>query len=631
MNELIVKSGLIVSGSINATNGVTASLFGTASYVTASGVIGTVLSSSFAKNCVSASNGFNVIGDLYCTGSGFYHLKTSNNQVADFTSTAGSYQFIQINDINGNFYQFGVNGNGGDLNSYNYANNGLDIYTYGNLIYQFGNGTVTAVGDTVFNGISTFNSQLTPVGGLWDSANGIQAISLSDDHFLADVLGNPILSFNGNGNPIDIVGGLRASDFISGSALALRYDGIFTGKIFPTFGGGSYALNQNVGTDQNLTLQPHITLTDGIAFASVNDANTANQMMEFRASKYYFWSAQITTDGNLGVGLGTTTPSAKLHTQATTEQLRVAYNSSNYYKTTVASNGSTTFDAIGTSPTFTFGDPVNVVGNISCSVATASIFYGTSSILQSVTSPISQSLSIGSFGQMNGTISASNLLLTATNNSTGAAGNISITAGTSALGPGGGVTITAGTGTPNGIIRLIGQTNITGQLNVINTISCSAITASQFNGTSSYANTASFVKNSQSASYISSSGVVGTVTSSSYSITSSFLDNTIFTKQYASLLTTTTSSIDWNTGNVQYLVANGQTLTLSNPVGGGRYILVVKQPAAGTGSIVTFPAAVLWSGGTAPTFTTTNNKVDMISLIYDNINSKYYGNFSLNF
>ena len=46
---------------------------------------------------------------------------------------------------------------------------------------------------------------------------------------------------------------------------------------------------------------------------------------------------------------------------------------------------------------------------------------------------------------------------------------------------------------------------------------------------------------------------------------------------------------------------------------------------------MTWPATVLWSGGTAPTLTATNGKVDVITFVYDETNSNYYGGSSLNY
>lgn len=105
------------------------------------------------------------------------------------------------------------------------------------------------------------------------------------------------------------------------------------------------------------------------------------------------------------------------------------------------------------------------------------------------------------------------------------------------------------------------------------------------------------------------------------------------TGQYASTKYTCTVTLDWNNGNVQYIVlANGaQTFTFANPIDGARYMIILKQPATGAAGTVTWPATVLWPGGTAPTLTATNGKVDIVTFVYDGTNTKYYGGNSLNY
>lgn len=60
------------------------------------------------------------------------------------------------------------------------------------------------------------------------------------------------------------------------------------------------------------------------------------------------------------VGIGVVAPSAKLHTIATTEQLRVGYDSSNYYSTTVGSTGTVTLNAVGSAAKFSFLDDIEL-------------------------------------------------------------------------------------------------------------------------------------------------------------------------------------------------------------------------------------------------------------------------------
>lgn len=64
-------------------------------------------------------------------------------------------------------------------------------------------------------------------------------------------------------------------------------------------------------------------------------------------------------NGKIIIG-GTGVPDAKLHIVSTTEQLRIGYDLSNYYKTTVGSTGGVTFDAVGSGAKFTFSDAVEV-------------------------------------------------------------------------------------------------------------------------------------------------------------------------------------------------------------------------------------------------------------------------------
>jgi hypothetical protein len=106
--------------------------------------------------------------------------------------------------------------------------------------------------------------------------------------------------------------------------------------------------------------------------------------------------------------------------------------------------------------------------------------------------------------------------------------------------------------------------------------------------------------------------------------------------QYASQkYTSADTSIDWNDGNVQYFVLanDSQNITFSNPQDGGRYMLILKQPASGNaGTVGTWGSSnVLWPAGVAPTLTATNSKTDIVTFVYDGTNSKYLGGASLNY
>lgn len=74
------------------------------------------------------------------------------------------------------------------------------------------------------------------------------------------------------------------------------------------------------------------------------------------------------------------------------------------------------------------------------------------------------------------------------------------------------------------------------------------------------------------------------------------------------------------------LNANISNLTISNPPANGTagsFTLLLK--ANGTAFTVTWPAAVKWAGGTAPTLTSTANKTDVFSFITTDGGTNYFG------
>jgi len=92
--------------------------------------------------------------------------------------------------------------------------------------------------------------------------------------------------------------------------------------------------------------------------------------------------------------------------------------------------------------------------------------------------------------------------------------------------------------------------------------------------------------------------------------------------------TTGATTIDLSAGNVADVTLTLSTvITLTNPTV-GTYVIKLIQDAIG-GKVVSWPFNVLWSGGTPPTLTSTANKTDVITLMYDGVN--YYGTYALNF
>ena len=91
-----------------------------------------------------------------------------------------------------------------------------------------------------------------------------------------------------------------------------------------------------------------------------------------------------------------------------------------------------------------------------------------------------------------------------------------------------------------------------------------------------------------------------------------------------------TTTMDWRLGNKFFFTfgAFNETFTFTAPSNPCNILLVLKQD--GTGSrTATWPVAVKWPGGTAPTLSTGANKIDIISFYFDG--TSYYGVDSLDF
>ena len=82
------------------------------------------------------------------------------------------------------------------------------------------------------------------------------------------------------------------------------------------------------------------------------------------------------------------------------------------------------------------------------------------------------------------------------------------------------------------------------------------------------------------------------------------------------------TNVEWSSGTIHAitLTAN-KTLTFTGAVAQQSITLIIRQDATGS-RIITWPT-MRWPAATAPTLTTTANKVDIISVYYDG--SDYFG------
>ena len=86
-------------------------------------------------------------------------------------------------------------------------------------------------------------------------------------------------------------------------------------------------------------------------------------------------------------------------------------------------------------------------------------------------------------------------------------------------------------------------------------------------------------------------------------------------------------TLDLSTATTFYvnLNANITTLTLSNAQTPAASAFTLIFTADGTPRIVTWGGSIVWPGGTAPTLTSTNGKVDVFSFVTINGGTTWYG------
>lgn len=223
------------------------------------------------------------------------------------------------------------------------------------------------------NVFSTNNGAFRPTGTISFSDAGAGSVyrSSSDGLVLRAVTGSgyDLLMYDAVGNAVF---GLEAGTSKLGSTSQI-------GAGLLGYGSWNAWMNLRGGTTTNASL----TIRDGVAPSSpaegqiwrttdkiYNVIQTGAATKEFTLNDIALTSGRIpytTTNGRLtdvstfvvnsgNVGIGTGSPSALLHVMSTTEQLRVGYDASNYFSTTVGSAGAVAIAATGSSSSFNFSN-----------------------------------------------------------------------------------------------------------------------------------------------------------------------------------------------------------------------------------------------------------------------------------
>lgn len=99
------------------------------------------------------------------------------------------------------------------------------------------------------------------------------------------------------------------------------------------------------------------------------------------------------------------------------------------------------------------------------------------------------------------------------------------------------------------------------------------------------------------------------------------------------LTSSTSISTDCNIANTFRIQLNHTAVTMNNPTnarGGFTYTWIIEQNVASR-TITTWGTKFDWPGGTPPTLSTTVNRVDIVTAIYDATNDRFYCTFQANF
>lgn len=227
----------------------------------------------------------------------------------------------------------------------------IDVGSTGATVFQTNAGTAATVATDTGLGDMTVKSGTLTVQGT-DNFDGASLdayapyTSMSEGFSGVGLLQGGAISLNdatdwtsATAGSFSVVGG-TLEDVTSGSfALGASINALGGSFDGANYVGGDASIYAGNGTDTN----------GSIYFGSIDENGDATNWGAFVAGKF---------------GVGNISPSAFIHSLGTTEQLRLGYDTSNYFSTTVASTGKTNFGISGTNKIYldTIGPDIMVGG-----------------------------------------------------------------------------------------------------------------------------------------------------------------------------------------------------------------------------------------------------------------------------
>jgi hypothetical protein len=197
---------------------------------------------------------------------------------------------------------------------------------------------VTDTGITI-NGSGKLEVKLDPDGGLSQSEDGLAiAVSVSDTVITGAGIGTPITAFVG----VNVR--LATPELVE-----------------LTDAWGSYTADATLGNGGSVQRQ-YGYFCDDLMSGTILNAGFAGNVAAGTGRWNVYMTGTAANHFKGSVAIGDTLTPAKLSVLDTAEQLRLQYNATNYCKTTVASNGDTTIQPVGTSPKINLAANVQING-----------------------------------------------------------------------------------------------------------------------------------------------------------------------------------------------------------------------------------------------------------------------------
>ena len=241
--------------------------------------------------------------------------------------------------------------------------------------------------------ITSVNLAASDVTGVLPVANGGNGTgSFTDGQILiGNTTGNTLVktTLTGTANQVVVTNGAGAITLSLPQSIATtsspQFSQLGLGRTANLLGAGSAVSVSNASFSACELIRSTATTTTGDVGA-INFFNGTTQTVSFAvrgdgaadSGAFEIWTKatspgtltrRVTCTSNGAFGVGTSNPSALIHSTATTEQLRLGYDSSNYLSTTVSSGGAVTFDSVGASAGFTFSDAVTARSSLTLGVS----------------------------------------------------------------------------------------------------------------------------------------------------------------------------------------------------------------------------------------------------------------------